>query len=282
MDIELLSEMHTKLSQAVQLYDHLLNEQLSQRTYSSPAPQAQAQTPYQAQNQWEPQQTASPSTTAIPYSPTYNRTHLVHQQSQWTHAAPSVHQMAYNAIPAVSSPVVQYQPPQQQQTYQTLPPVTVQPYQAQPQTQPSAPPQTVTSPPPVPTSASPTVTSMPGVLPHVQTPTLSRHASLAHRPASMAFSPQRAGTGLHRSATISSAASYTPHPQQTYTPTAQQQSAQAPAQPQHAQPHQVPVQVPVFPTAPTNAPATYSLFGAPQVPAQQPREEPKEALLIEL
>jgi len=275
--------MNTKLSQAVQLYDHLLNEQLSQRTYSSPAPQSQVQTPYQAQNQWELRRTASPSTSAISYNPSYNQTYTVPQQSQWTPASPSAHQTAYNAAPAVSSPTMQYQAPQQQQAYQTLPPVTVQPYQAQPQTQPSAPPQTA------PLSAPPTVASMPGISPSVQTPTLSRHVSLAHRPASMAFPPQRAGTGLHRSATISSASSYTPHPQQTYTQIAphqqqqqQQHSMQTPAQPQHVQPHQVPVQVPVFPTAPTNAPATYSLFGAPQVPAQQPREEPKEALLIEL
>jgi growth factor-regulated tyrosine kinase substrate len=280
--------MNTKLSQAVQLYDHLLNEQLSQRTYSSPAPQAQVQmqTPYQAQNQWDLRRTASPSTS---YNPTYNQTHTVPQQSQWTPVTPSAHQTTYNAAPAVTSPVVQYQTPQQHQTYQSLPPVTVQPYQAQPQTQPSAPPQTVTSPPPVPISAPPTVTSTPGVWTPMQTPTLSRHVSLAHRPSSMAaFPPQRAGTGLHRSSTISSSAtSYTAHPQQTtYNPIAQQQqqSAQTPAQPQqqHVQPHQVPVQVPVFPTAPTNAPATYSLFGAPQVPVQQPREEPKEALLIEL
>jgi hypothetical protein len=138
--------------------------------------------------------------------------------------------------PAVSSPVVQYQPLQQQQTYQTLPPVTVQPYQPQPQTQPSAPPQTVSSPPPVPVSAPPTVASMPGVHSPAQAPALSRHVSLAHRPASMAFPPQRAGTGLHRSATISSATSYTPHPQQTYTLAAQQQPAPSPAQPQPAQP----------------------------------------------
>lgn len=271
--------MHTKLSQAVQLYDHLLNEQLSQRTYGSPAPQAQ--TPYQAQGQWAPRRTASPPVTDTAYNLTYNRSPTVPQQSQWTPATPSAHQTAYNAAPSASSPVVQYQPIQQQQTYQVLPPVTVQPYHAPAQIQPSAPPQIIKSPPPVPISAPPTVATIPGVPPPVQTPTLSRHVSLAHRPASMAY-PQRAGTGLHRSATLSSAASYTPHPQQTYTLAAQQQSAQTPAQPQQAQPHQVPVQVPVFPTAPTNAPATYSLFGAPQVPAQQPREEPKEALLIEL
>lgn len=272
--------MHTKLSQAVQLYDHLLNEQLSQRTYGSPS--APAQTPYQAQDQWALRRTASPSTTDTAYNPVYNRSPTVPQQSQWTPAAHSIHQTAYNATPSVSSPVVQYQPLQQQQTYQVLPPVTVQPYQAPAQTQPTASPQTVTPHPRVPTSAPPTVATIPGVPPPVQTPALSRHVSLAHRPASMAFPPQRAGTGLHRSATISSAAPYIPHPQQTYTPAAQHQSAQTPAQPQHAQPHQAPVQVPVFPTAPTNAPATYSLFGAPQVPAQQPREEPKEALLIEL
>jgi len=269
--------MHTKLSQAVQLYDHLLNEQLSQRTYGAPA--AQAQTSYQAPAL---RRTDSPSTTATVYNPTYNRTPTVPQQSQWTPAAPSPHQTAYNSAPTVSSPVVHYQPPQQQQSYQTLPPVTVQPYQPQSQTQSSTPPQNLLSSPPVPVSAPPTVASMPGVHPFAQAPTLSRHVSLAHRPASMAFPPQRVGTGLHRSATISSAASYTSHPQQTYTPAAQQQSAQTPAQTQPTQPHQVPVQVPVFPTAPTNAPATYSLFGAPQVPAQQPREEPKESLLIEL
>ena len=269
--------MHTKLSQAVQLYDHLLNEQLSQRTYASPVPQTQ--TAYQAQNQWTPRRTTSPTTTATPYNPTYARTTSVPQQSQWTPAAPSSQQMAYNPAPAVSSPVVQYQPSQQQQTYQTLPPVTVQSYQ--PQTQSAAALQTVASPPPIHTSAPPTVASITGVHPPAQASTLSRHASLAHRPASVAFPPQRAGTGLQRSATISSANSYTPQSQQAYTPTVQQQPAQTfTPQPQPAQPYQV--QVPVFPTAPTNAPATYSLFGAPQVPAQQPREEPKEALLIEL
>ena len=269
-----MSEMHTKLSQAVQLYDHLLNEQLSQRTYSSPAPQSQA--PYQAQNRWSPRRTASPTTTTTAYNSTYNPTPAVPQQPQWTPAAAPVQPMAYNPAPAVSSPVVQYQPPQQQRTFQTLPPITVQPYQPQP-TQSSAPPQTVTSP-PVPISAPPTVASIPGVHPPAQAPTLSRHASLAHRPTSTAFPPQRTGTGLHRSTTISATTSHAPHPQPTYTPVPEQQ----PVQPSIAQPHQVPVQVPVFPTAPTNAPATYSLFGAPPVPAQQPREEPKEALLIEL
>jgi growth factor-regulated tyrosine kinase substrate len=277
--------MHTKLSQAVQLYDHLLNEQLSQRTYGPPASTAQAQAPYQAQSQWVPRQTASPTTTATSYNPTYTTTPAVPQQPQWALAAPPVQQMMYNPPPAVSSPVAQYQPLQQQQTYQTLPPVAVQPHQPQTQTQPSAPPQTLTSPPPVPVPAPPTAANMPGVHPHTQAPALSRHASVsqAHRPASMAFPPQRAGTGLHRSATISSATSYTPHPRQTYIPAPQQQQpAQTSApQPQPVQP-QAPIHVPVFPTAPTNAPAAYSLFGAPQVPAQQPREEPKEALLIEL
>lgn len=273
--------MHTKLSQAVQLYDHLLNEQLSQRTYASPAPQAQA--PTQAQNQWTPRRTASPTTTTITYNPMYTRTPSVPQQSQWTPTAPSSQQMAYNPAPAVSPPVMQYQAPQQHQPYQTLPPVTVRSYQSQPQPQPSAPPQTVASSPPVPTSAPPTVSSIPGVHSPAQAHTLSRHASLAHRPPSLAFHPQRAGTGLQRSATISSATSYTPQQQQAYTPTVQPQPAHTfTPQPQHTQPYQVPVQVPVFPTAPTNAPATYSLFGAPEVPAQQPREEPKEALLIEL
>src|SRR5258706_15666324 len=174
--------MHTKLSQAVQLYDHLLNEQLSQRTYGAPAPQAQ--TPYQAQGQWALRQTASPSTTDTSYNATYNRSPSVPQQSQWTPAAPSAHQPAYNAAPSVSSPVVQYQPPQQQQTYQVLPPVTVQPYhaQAQAQTQPSAPPQIVTSPPPAPISALPTATAIPRAPPPTQPPTLSRHFSLPHPP----------------------------------------------------------------------------------------------------
>lgn len=287
--LELLSEMHDKLSQAVKLYDKLLTEQVSrptwrqspQQTHSAVAPMRQStQTPANnGYSQWAPShQVASsvsspvfvpprtdsaqyapqpfisrPSLSTVPESePQPHYSHYMAGPSQLYASevpGPSLHPTAPFASPSA--------PPQPQETPQfTSPPSSVSYLHPQtpaspptPAHQPVSIPQFATAP-----LASPQPPPAPAPQPVAQppapqSPTLTRHHTVSAR---AAVSPPPAH--LTRSSTLSHA----PRPQY-----------QQPTQPQ----------LPQFPSAPKTVPQSYELY-APSPPSTIP--ERREELLIEL
>lgn len=293
---ELLSEMHDKLSQAVKMYDNLLNEQFvqssrRQQTYSQPtygqyAPQPQ-------QNQWVPPSAASYASPYATMQTPASSTLASNADQRWAPAnayQPETNQaLSTSTYPQYTPERSVISPPPVQPV--TLPPSSAPAHVTQFQTQQyptyttSLPPVTL---PQVPSSAyqypaagssSPAPVSQPPVAnvaqsPPVgqQQPSLSRHNTL------QSYHPSH--TSLQRSNTVA-------------TPTGAHHGAYQAQQPQYQQPQQQraavvspppsapPVSLPVLPTAPTNAPSAYSLYGAsvPNVPNAAPAE-PKEAMLI--
>ncbi|KAG8834186.1 Vacuolar protein-sorting-associated protein 27 [Serendipita sp. 400] len=286
---QLLSEMHDKLSQAVKLYDNLLTEQIAQSTRR----QQVASQPVYAQYPNHMQQPHRYSV-ASPYGVNNDQMQLSAQmsppnmvpQSQWntqaygteltasTSAAPTQVQYGMDR-PYISSPAMQSAsqplsaPPQvnqfqmQQESSQasSLPFVTLPVTQAAHQ----LPHQMTTSQSPAP---------LPYAMPTSPTPAHSQQ-QLQHQPTAAL----RTNQGYH-APEQSLSRSNTLGPTSQRNQYSSQHQYQAPQQPV-AQP----VSLPVLPTAPTNAPSTFALYGpsstVPSIPAA-PKAEPKEAMLIEL
>ncbi|CAG7847371.1 Vacuolar protein sorting-associated protein 27 [Serendipita indica DSM 11827] len=261
---QILSDMHDKLSQAVKLYDNLLTEQFSARRQATPTQSSYAQySAYNQQQQWAP---------SAPYSAGYTPAPMNNvpvPDQRWVTPAPTAIPQQYSTQQVVPSSPPQHThtqpvsaPPQmnqfqmQQQEYgTTLPPVTL--------------PQFSTPQPPVAVSPAPAPAPIPtpAPVPSQPQPALSRHNTV------QSYHPHAAQ--VHRSNTVASSPYQAQQPQVQYTP-----------QPlAHQVPHQqaTPAPLPVMPTAPTNAPSSYSLFAQPttlpSIPAA-PKAEPKEAMLI--
>ncbi|KAG8849418.1 Vacuolar protein-sorting-associated protein 27 [Serendipita sp. 411] len=286
---QLLSEMHDKLSQAVKLYDNLLTEQIAQSTRR----QQVASQPVYAQYPNHMQQPHRYSV-ASPYGVNNDQMQLSAQmsppnmvpQSQWntqaygteltasTSAAPTQVQYgmdrSYISSPAMQSAsqplsappqVNQFQMQQESSQASSLPFVTLPVTQAAHQ----LPHQMTTSQSPAP---------LPYAMPTSPTPAHSQQ-QLQHQPTAAL----RTSQGYH-APEQSLSRSNTLGPTSQRNQYSSQHQYQAPQQPV-AQP----VSLPVLPTAPTNAPSTFALYGpsstVPSIPAA-PKAEPKEAMLIEL
>jgi growth factor-regulated tyrosine kinase substrate len=281
----LLSEMNDKLAEAVNLYDNLLAQQYllstrQQQAYAqSSYPQYQTQQA-QYQPQWNQQTSTNyaenyiPQVSAPPMSspPAQKWGPMVHSEMTPSAPAPTQqHQRAYTLSSPTPSPYVSQQSPatpmspsfqpqsQTQQQYQPaygqpLPSVTL-PNQYQVMSSAPVPPTSTVA------SYTPTPTA----------PPLSRHNTIqSHTPIS---TPPTATPGAEYGQyqqNRQQRASYIAHPAYSSVPV----QALPPQQ-------QAPTPLPVLPTAPTNAPLEYSLYGqsAPTVPAAS-ISEPKEALLI--
>ncbi|KAH6905797.1 vacuolar protein sorting-associated protein 27 [Coprinopsis sp. MPI-PUGE-AT-0042] len=261
---EVLSEMHSKLSEAVKLYDQILTQQVSQPRYRSsvaspsyqPASSAYHTPGYAPQQQYVPQQhtgtyAASPSTQQPQYA-----------QSPYAPSAPQPTSQYAPSAPQFSS--VSPAP-----AHHTLPPVTYGTHLV-----------SVASPPPAPTSLP---QSPPPMQPnYASAPPQHIHPQPSAPPPPP---PQQRGAQLARSHTTASAPQY--HPQQQAHPhqhqQQQQQRAQYQQQQQQYQQEQArqnlissapapPTSLPYFPAAPTSVPQTQF----------EQQEERKEAMLIDL
>lgn len=278
--IELLQEMHEKLSQAVKLYDNILTQQVSRpawqhtsTSYQQPngyTPQYRTQEP--AYSQWaasQSQQPISPGPIQAPQPPYVN----YEQPSANAYALPPPQE-------AQSQPM--YQPSYQQPQLVTSPysgssyvqpvppspvPVTIPQYGAPPPPPLSVPPYAL------PAAAHP---SAPPALSSPQTASVPAPISVASSPSSPAFQPQ----SLARSRSVASAPRLTEHqrPQQAYVARHNTMSHPAEQLQQLQQLSAPPPQLPAFPVVPTGSPQAYSGYGQPI--AGEP--ERKEALLIDL
>ena len=282
---ELLSEMHEKLSQAVKLYDNLLTEQYTQtvhrqQTLSHPShpqysPHHQQQQPTQQPQQWTPQ-TAPISTYQAAYATQSVASPLAPEQS-WAQNSVMYRPQAnpsspLSSVAPYSQEYVSAQPtapvtqlahyPMQQPAYpSSLPPVTL-PLSpgldhAAPQSNLIAQ-QTMVSQNPAPISVAP-----------VQ-PALQQQPPSA-QPSYQNYHPTN--QSLSRSNTLTSAAQS--QPQQPYVSHPHYQQ-----QPQRVAPSAAPVAMPILPTAPTNAPSSYPLYGPAAAVPSAPASEPNEAMLI--
>lgn len=278
--------MHDKLSQAVKLYDNLLTEQfaqssrkqhmLAQPSYPSYLPPVQQQ----PQIQWTPQPAipygAYQSTQTVPTSPT-------NVEQRWSRAPvsyqpePTPGQQPYNPERSVVSPPpmqpvslptgTSYEAPQQHQSadHTSLPPVTLPPVSLQSPYQPQQ------------TTAVPDIVSQkPVALPNQAAP-VQQHLSLSRHSTIQSYHP--ANASLKRANTVASSHSQVQQPRSTTQPYIPQRTAAV-----SPPPSAPPTSLPVLPTAPTNAPSAYSLYGpgvsVPTTPASAPVSEPKEAMLI--
>jgi hepatocyte growth factor-regulated tyrosine kinase substrate len=275
--------MHDKLSQAVKLYDNILTEQfvqtsrrqqtLSQPSYPQYNPYQQPQQPLQQpQQQWAPQ--------AVPTSP-YQGAYAPQPAASPSAAEQSWVQNSMTYQSQTPSPALsRTQYGQDYSTTQPSPAITqsVQyPMQQQPAYAPSLPPVTLHLPsgpnhdnyrpnsvqhpamvnqPPAPVPATPVPTSQP------QPPAQPTYQAYHNR-------------SLSRSNTINSTA-HAQAPQASYAnhPHYQQQ------QQHRVAPAAAPVTMPILPTAPTNAPSAYPLYGPSATVPSVPASEPKEAMLI--
>ena len=293
--LEMLSDMHDKLSQAVKLYDQILTQQVAQpqRRFAatSPTPYLQQQSFSTGYTQWVPQVQANPTSYHVPsetpLSPqlSYASPPTHAQLPQWNqpqyqyplHQASSSPEMIASQTSAPSS---QYAQPSQHQHYTSTPStsqnVTSYSYnqpqsdqavsvQSTPSFVPATFPSLVQSPPP--TQYQPTPVSQPPVA-----PTLARANSVNYASA----------TPVPHVARNNTVASHAPTKQY------QRQQYQAPPQQQHQQqqsyqiasPPPAPPSLPQFPVVPTAAPQpTLPIYGS-TIPSGF--EERKEALLIDL
>lgn len=267
--VELLTEMHDKLSQAVKLYDKLLTAQVSHPTWRASAsaqpssapysPQYQAQTTY---GQWSiPAQATSSSPQMQAAQPTY------YTGAERQPNGVATGQSTAYAVPlpqAAPSDYAQYNQQSQPYGVASPPPISILQYQGYAplaEAPPATPaPALAQSPPPAqqqyqaasqpPAFASPA--QSPAVSPPFQSP-LARHNTVsAYHP------PQQA------------------NPQVQYLSRAKTVS-HAPQQPQQLQQTAVPQQLPNFPVAPTAPPQAYQTYASPA-----PVEPEREALLIDL
>ncbi|KAK7468335.1 Vacuolar protein-sorting-associated protein 27 [Stygiomarasmius scandens] len=273
---QMLSDMHDKLSQAVKLYDQLLSEQLAHPRWKSPEPY-QPQPQMNGYTQWAPQQSQVPEPqaqssyfpAAVPPRDSQSTPKPQYYQQQ---PEPSQYQPSVPISQPTSYASTSYQ--QQSATVSSPPPISSQPQ--------SPPTQYASAPPQVHPQASPSLSRQ---------NTVSYSSSYAHSP-SPASSHQ-----LSRSNTVGARPEPAAHQhqsqpqsqyQQTYhpqpQPTHQHQHHQQhqPQQTYQPQPQPQPQQLPQFPTAPTSAPQSYSMYSSSmQVPSGL-GEERKEALLIDL
>ncbi|KAJ2926884.1 hypothetical protein H1R20_g10218, partial [Candolleomyces eurysporus] len=277
---EVLSDMHSKLSEAVKLYDQILTHQVSQpRWRSAVASPTTAPTYQPAMNayhtgynpQWQQQQPAYPAEQqyATPSSPPQQQSQWVQQQPQQQYApapsapqlSPTVPQQVPSQFAPTSSSYMQQQPVNGNTT--TLPPVTF----GHPVSVPQSPP----PPPPLQQAMSPP--------PQVG---LGRSNTVSASTSSYAAPPSQ--VNLARSGTVGSGY----QPQRQYTQPQQQQHA--PYQQQHQQQyHQQQYQQDQYrQSLIANAPAPpTSVLNLPSAPTEAPapyvvKEERKEALLIDL
>ena len=280
--------MHDKLSQAVKMYDNLLTEQFTQTSRRQQAlsqPAYPQYTPYQPQQlsqppqQWGPQavpaspypgaySAQSPARMASPSAPeqSWNQSSMTYRP-QANPPSPVLSRAPYSndyvsAQPNPTQPT--HYPMQQQPAYApSLPPVTLplSPGMEHTGYQPAAAPHhTMTSQPSDPISAAPTPATP-------QQPPVPQHTyqnyNMGHQI-------------LSRSNTVTSSPHAQP-PQHSYAnhPHYQQQQQQ-----QRVAPSAPPVAMPILPTAPTNAPSAYPLYGPSAAVPSAPASEPKEAMLI--
>lgn len=312
--LEMLSEMHDKLSQAVKLYDKLLTEQVSHPTWTrSPPPvvassyqpvQSGYNPVYQTVNgpyaQWAPSQVRQEAQ-AQPTSPVYQ------------HYEPSIHTPRQ-----VQSPQVSYfNPPSAQDQYknhvgetshaaqESAPVVEAhQQWHHHPQygepSQYSEPPQHPQQRADVASSSSATPAAPQGNAPQQaqapQSPVLYQVATV---PPSLPQSPQvsnsvpQYSTPLQQpifapsKSTSSAASGLSRHNTTSFASTRSHQSSNgylsrhntiSAAHPSQAQQQ---LSLPHFPVAPTSAPQTFPMYGPP-IPSGVPQPERKEALLIDL
>ncbi|TFK71731.1 ubiquitin binding protein [Pluteus cervinus] len=247
---EMLADMHTKLSEAVQLYDKLLTEQL-------------------AYPRWRAPQVATP---------------LYHQP---TDSAPASRQpVAWEYAQSPSSPQVQVSPPAPISTFQpSYQPEAAQPQWSQPQyaqsTQPYAPPSEHLPPVSVPYAHAdyPQYSSQPIPPPPSVVPPVQAHIPPPPPLPITPMSPPIQPSVLSRRTTMAHAPSPAPHVQLSRSSTVTHPQAQVhrpPVQPQYLM---SPPTLPQFPSAPTTIPQGYG-YGIGSSIAHT--EERKEALLIDL
>lgn len=299
--IELLSDMHDKLSQAVKLYDKLLTEQMTgvwRRASVGPGPSLALQSGQrQQQSSWvshERQQPQQPDVSYAPQQqPTYAPAHIQAGPSQSHSQAQSHASYAYQAppqpvvpmSPLASLPPAAPPPPLTQQLQAQLvtspPPPLPQPQpQLQSQLQPPPQqPQLQQSPPPQPVviAAQPYQPPTP-----MTTNPISPSHKLARR-SSAAGSRSGVGVGMSTGGLVRSGTVGHGHGQMQAQA---QQGGQYPSQMQSQTQAQTPAPaLPQFPVAPTSNPQTFDMY-APSVPVGAPsvgrREERKEELLIDL
>lgn len=284
--VELLQEMHEKLSQAVKLYDNLLTQQVSRPawqhtspSYQQPngyAPQYRPQEP--AYTQWsapQTQQPLSPGPIQAPQSPYANRdpplaNGYVPPPPQEAQPQP-MYQPSYQQPQLMASPQAYPGAPYTQAAPASPVPVTIPQYGAPP----PAPPSAVPYAPPAPAQPSaPPVLSppQPASVPAPPAPVASPP------PATTAFQPQ---SSLARSHTVASSAprpAEHTRPQQAYVARHNTMSHPAEQLQQLQQLSAPPPQLPAFPVVPTGSPQAYAGYGQPI----SPEPERKEALLIDL
>jgi growth factor-regulated tyrosine kinase substrate len=254
--------MHEKLSQAVKLYDNILTEQF---VHTSRRQQTLSQPPYPQYNpHQQPQQPLQPAA-----SPPAAEQNWVQNPMTYHHQTPSpaLSKTQYGQDYSTAQPLpattqsVQY-PMQQQPAYApSLPPVTL--HLSSGLNHDSYQPNSVQHPAminqsPAPVPATPVRTSQ-------QQPPVPQNYQNYHN------------RSLSRSNTVNSTAhaqlsqpSYAGHPHY------QQQQPQQ----QRVAPAAAPVTMPILPTAPTNAPSAYPLYGPSATVPSVPASEPKEAMLI--
>ena len=259
LSLEVLTEMHEKLSEAVKLYDKILTEQLSrwrtgpvassstQPVNSGYAPQYQQQQQY---SQWSsspqaPIASPPPVQTQASYFPAQSP---IQQPNGYVVSPPppDSYQTMYQASQPVSIP--QQSPPElAQQPQYAPPPVSVPQYQTS-----STPTQASFSAPPPPPTSQPIQQQSYQPVQSPPASQLQRHNTVASRPAAPAqYAAQK---GLARSNTMS----------------------HTPQQLMHLQQTSVPAQLPNFPMVPASPPQGYQAY------APQPEPKREEALLIEL
>lgn len=302
--LEMLSDMHDKLSQAVKLYDQLLTQQVSHPRWRSPQPVAtqyqqanssystgyntangyaqwaQTQAPYQPpvpvrqesvgpSQQWNQQSQAQPitQTPAAPYSePQYQSSYYT---SQYSHSQPSTSQQQsqYTEPSQYSAPTPVSIVNESQQAVAAAPPLSYNATSyASPPLQPVASPLSYQIAPPGPAA----VPQSPPPIQSASSPSLppSSVSLNRHNTVSYAASPPSVAHTNTSYLSRSNSVAHTPvrHPPQPQPQPQPQQQYNPPSLPQ-------------FPVAPTLAPQSYPMYG-PSVPTVQP--ERQEALLIDL
>lgn len=301
--IEMLTDMHEKLSEAVKLYDQLLTQQISHPRWRSPQlaqtsmpPTATPGAPVNGYNQWSPAyQPPEPST--APRSP-----QLSQYQPQYASVPPPAStspQHHWQATRAAEQPYP-VASPSSPQIQQSQPTMMVHPSQL---TRPSSalpvsyvPPPSITPPasyqqpisqahqafaPPAPLVSSPFVTAQQQLQDTSlvsSPPSLTRHNTVSYTPAPAVQQRPSMSHTLSRSNTLQPAQQrpqqqrpqHAPQLQQSYVP--QQMPIQEDSGPQLSQ----------FPVAPTSGPTAYSLYGTSIPGGVAQIEERKEALLIDL